>query len=79
MTTTRQQALYINQNGRVVCYQHAGAYLTAAINNRAFGLYAENEVTTPLDSWIMVRPHEQINDADFTWACEDCRFQGLEG
>lgn len=59
--TTTVPALYINDNGRTVCAEHAGSYLTAAITtNPTAPIHF-----TPLGSWLRTTdpsPH----------GCEDC-------
>lgn len=57
------RALFINQNGRIVCEKHGGSYLQSVLRNNSRAQEAE----TPLDHWIRIPsgPAPAVH-------CEDC-------
>lgn len=61
---TAEGSVWINEGGRIVCRDHGGSYLTAAIA-KGKGPH----IFTPLDDWLY-HPPEIATQYNFN--CEDC-------
>lgn len=63
-TYTATGSVWINEGGRVVCCDHGGSYLSAAIANGK-----GPHILTPLDDWLY---HSPATAAKYGFTCEDC-------
>lgn len=64
--TTKTEALYINQNGRVVCRAHGGSYLDSYLKAHPDATMFD----TPLDNWLLLDDEERAEFPNIS--CEDC-------
>lgn len=63
---TKTKALFINQNGRVVCAEHGGAYLASFLERRPNA----DVIDTPLDNWVRLTAADLREFPHI--GCEDC-------
>lgn len=69
------KALFVNQNGRIVCDNetHAGSYLTAHLDMKP----KAKRIVTPLDDWVRIDDEVLAMDDDLQ--CEACAAATRKG
>jgi hypothetical protein len=71
MTTTTQQPLWIHDDGRLACQEHAGHYAQAVLGRRPTAKLVE----TPLGTWERLTLADRAQLAEMTGraaVCEIC-------
>lgn len=74
MNTTTSTRHWFNDNGSICCEEHAGSYLTAAIEARP----RAKSHRTPLGTWELMPADEVAEFLQYTEGkpvCETCRYR----